>query len=46
MIDLTWSEGRLCAQLVGTYCRWMIPGLLPFVWSMVIMKVRLLTSDP
>lgn len=20
-------------------CRWMIPGLLPFIWSLVIMKV-------
>jgi len=27
-------------QMVGTYCRWMIPGLLPFVYAMVIMKVR------
>lgn len=26
------------AQLVGTYCRWMIPGLLPFVISLVAMK--------
>lgn len=26
-------------QLVGIYCRWMIPGLLPFVFSLVIVKV-------
>ena len=31
------------AQMVGTYCRWMIPGLLPFVFAMVIMKVRKLS---
>ena len=27
-------------QMVGTYCRWMIPGLLPFVISLVATKVR------
>lgn len=26
------------ASMVGVYCRWMIPGLLPFIWSLVIMK--------
>mmetsp|Transcript_7620 Transcript_7620/g.22493 ORF Transcript_7620/g.22493 Transcript_7620/m.22493 type:complete len:596 (+) Transcript_7620:1342-3129(+) len=26
------------AAMVGVYCRWMIPGLLPFIWSLVIMK--------
>lgn len=31
------SVGML--QLVGIYCRWMIPGLLPFVFSLVIVKV-------
>ena len=28
------------AQLAGTYCRWMIPGLIPFVFSLSIMKAR------
>ncbi|KAK9829555.1 hypothetical protein WJX72_006470 [[Myrmecia] bisecta] len=26
------------AQLMGTFCRWTLPGLLPFVWSVIIMK--------
>lgn len=26
------------ASMVGLYCRWMIPGLLPFIWSLVLMK--------
>jgi hypothetical protein len=26
-------------QMVGLYTKWMIPGLLPFIWSLVIMKV-------
>ncbi len=30
---------HLC-QMVGLYSRWMIPGLLPFIWSLCIMKVR------
>ena len=28
-------------QLVAIYCQGMIPGLLPLVWSIVIMKVCL-----
>lgn len=27
-------------QMVGLYAKWMIPGLLPFIWSLVLMKVR------
>ena len=30
----------LSVQLAGTYCRWMIPGLWPFVWALVLLKVR------
>ena len=30
----------MCLQLVAIYCQGMIPGLLPLVWSIVIMKVR------
>lgn len=26
-------------QLVGIYCRGILPGLWPFIWSLVIMKV-------
>jgi Polysaccharide biosynthesis C-terminal domain len=26
--------------MVGLYARWMIPGLLPFIWSLVLMKVH------
>ena len=29
----------MCLQLVAIYCQGMIPGLLPLVWSIVIMKV-------
>ena len=29
----------LCAQLVQTYTRGMLPGLWPYIWSCVIMKV-------
>ena len=32
-------DAQLFAQMVGLYCRWMIPGMLPFVFSLVIMKV-------
>ncbi|KAK9795927.1 hypothetical protein WJX73_005380 [Symbiochloris irregularis] len=27
------------AEMVGTYCRYMIPSLWPFVWAITIMKV-------
>ena len=25
-------------QMTGLYCRWMIPGLLPFTWAVLLMK--------
>ena len=34
------ADGCLwCAQLVQTYTRAMLPGLWPYIWSCVIMKV-------
>lgn len=32
-------------QLVAIYCQGMIPGLLPLVWSIVLMKVRSMLSS-
>jgi hypothetical protein len=34
---VTWSAGDV--QMVGTYCRGIIPGLWPYIWSTIIMKV-------
>ena len=33
-----WMKAEPCALVFAT-CRWMIPGLLPFIWSLVLMKV-------
>ena len=30
---------RKCMQLVGIYCCGILPGLWPFIWSLIIMKV-------
>ena len=38
-LSLPWSFS-MELQLVAVYCQGMIPGLLPLVWSIVLMKVR------
>ncbi len=30
---------RVCLQLVGVFCKGLLPGLLPLVWSIALLKV-------
>ena len=29
---------RVCLQLVGVFCKGLLPGLLPLVWSIALLK--------
>ena len=32
--------GHLLIQLVGVFCKGLLPGLLPLVWSIAVLKVQ------